>query len=185
MTSAADFHAAFLRAYKQARERGDAQWQNIWTNTNAWSQLMIYDPEAVVRVIAPSLNLQCWVGEPFRLDAVFYAKNANHWFPMHVAIEHENAPRGFRDEIQKLLSVRCPLKVGITYALKSDGSLPDLQAVVEEDVRREFAAANALIQEDGATEYLFLLGCEANTFQLQWRSLIVNAANGPGRQTFQ
>jgi hypothetical protein len=104
---------------------------------------------------------------------------------MQVAIEHENDPRGFRDEVQKLLSVRCPLKVGITYALTGDGSQPDLQSRVEGGIRREFAAANALSQEDGATEYLFLLGYEVNDRELQWRKLIFNAANGPEGQMFQ
>ena len=92
----------FLKAFEQMRERFDnAQWQSIWTDTKDWSQVMIYDPEAVARLIAPSLNLQCWVGEPFRLDVVVHNKNATHcWFPMHVAIEHENDPRGFGDEIR-------------------------------------------------------------------------------------
>jgi hypothetical protein len=186
MTSATDFHTAFLKVFEQKRKRfDDAQWQSNWTNTKDWSQLMIYDPEAVVRLVAPNLNLRCWVGEPFRLDAVFHIENAaRSWFPMRVAIEHENDPLGFGDEIQKLLSVRCPLKVGITYALIGDGSQSDLQGGVEDEIRREFDEANALTREDGTTEYLFLLGCEVNR-ELQWRKLIFNAATGPKGHTFQ
>ena len=116
---------------------------------------------------------------PNPADAVFHAKNSQSWFPIQVAIEHENDPRGFRDEIQKLLSIRSRLKVGITYALIGEGSQSNLQRRVEEDIRREFdfAIANDLPQEDGTTEYLFLLGCEINVRELLWCKLIFNAAN--------
>ena len=187
MTFAADFRAAFLAAYQQARERyGPAEWEEMWTDPKAWSKVMIYNEDAVVRVVAPRLNLQCWPGEPLHLDAIFFERDADYWLPIHIAIEHENAASGFREEIQKLLSIRCPLKVGITYGLTSDsGSLSDLRARTEDKIRQEIFAVNAVMQEDLRTEYLFLIGCEIKRFELQWFSLIFNAASGPGSQAFQ
>jgi hypothetical protein len=147
----------------------DAQWQSNW-NTKAWSDLMIYnrDPPAVVRAVANHLDqLCCWEKPPFEplhLDAVFSAKSSESWFPICIAIEHENEPRDFLVEIRKLLTIRCPLKVGITYVLMSDArrNRPKLRDQVEDGIRREFAAANIVIQEAPATEYLFLLGYEVN-----------------------
>jgi hypothetical protein len=49
------------------------------------------------------------------LDLVFYEEGTGGC-PLAVAIEHENDPRGFEDEMDKLFSVRSGLKVGITYA---------------------------------------------------------------------
>lgn len=191
MKHATDFYTAFLQAFGRMKIRfDDAQWESRWTNTKDWSKLMIYDPDAVIRAVADSFDadLACWAErpyEPLHLDAVFHVKNSRSWFPIGVAIEHENAAHTFSDEIQKLLSVRCPLKVGITYSLISDGSQADLQARVEDEIRREFAAANALTQEDDTTEYLFLLGYEVTHRVLQWRKLIFNAAAGPAGQSFQ
>lgn len=193
MKSATDFHAAFLKAFEKMREPiGSTQWKCKWTHPKHWSQLMIYgrDPKAVVRAVADSFDddLQCWEErpyEPLHLDAVFHAKNSRSWFPIHVAIEHENDPSDFCNEIQKLLSVRCQLKVGITYALVSDSSQSHQQERIAGEIRREFDQANNLTHEDGATEYLFLLGYEINTYELQWRKLIFNAATGPAGQSFQ
>jgi len=169
----------------------DAQWHSYWTETKDWSQQMIYkrEPPAVVRAVADSFDeLQCWEQRPFEplhLDAVFHAKNSRSWFPIQVAIEHENDSKRFPDEIRKLLSIRSRLKVGITYALIGEGSQSDLQRRVEGDIRREFADANALPKEDGTTEYLFLLGCEIDVRELLWRKWIFNGAIGPGSQAFQ
>ena len=98
----------------------------IWEDISRWSDLMIYnakpssDEDAVVRTVASQLGLKCYPREPLHLDAVFVKRDAEswEWFPVLVAIEHENAPAKFETEVQKLLSIRCPLKVGITYALR-------------------------------------------------------------------
>jgi hypothetical protein len=56
-------------------------------------------------------NLQAQKNIPFRAGSVFSVEKG--WFPIVVAIEHENACAGFESEVMKLFSVRCPLKVGI------------------------------------------------------------------------
>jgi len=190
MKQAIDFYTAFIQAFEKMTIRfDDAQWKSKWINTKDWSKLMIYDPDALIRTVANSFDadLACWAErpyEPLHFDAVFHAKNSGSWFPIRVAIEHENAAHTFRDEIQKLLSVRCPLKVGITYALINDSSQPDLQAKIEVEIRQEFAAAKAITQEDDKTEYLFLLGYEVTDRVLQWRRLIFDAATGPADKSF-
>jgi hypothetical protein len=193
MTLATDFCAAFIKAYDQMRLRldDDAQWQANW-NTKTWSDLMIYkrDPPAVVRAVANHLDqFCCWEKSPFEplhLDAVFSAKSSDSWFPICIAIEHENEPGRFLDEIRKLLTIRCPLKVGITYALMdARRNQPKLLDQVEDRIRTEFAAANAVIQEAPGTEYLFLLGYEASIRTLQWHYLIFNAGNSPEGARFQ
>jgi hypothetical protein len=59
-------------------------------------------------------------------DALFCKADAADWFPVAAAVEHENDPDGFDREIKKLLTVRAPLKVGITYALRDQGSAQPL-----------------------------------------------------------
>jgi len=71
---------------------------------------MLWDSRSVLARTAEALSLYYYPGEPLRIDAVFSAKK-RQWFPMSVAIEHENQPSGLASEIRKLLSVRVPLKV--------------------------------------------------------------------------
>jgi hypothetical protein len=146
--------------------------------------MMIYEDNAVVRNVASHLHLQCVRGEPFRLDAVFEAKEDKPWYPPHVAIEHENNPHGFQTELRALLSIRCPLKVGITYALTSDlgstGSLTKLRDKIANQIRDAHLAFAALTREDPDTEYLFLLGSEEKLGELRWYSIMFRSSAGPG-----
>lgn len=75
-------------------------------------------------------------------------------------LEHENLPRKFYEEIRKLLSVRTPLKVGITYALNEQGNYQRIPDRIRATVKEEFHKINGLIGEDPRTEYLFLIGLE-------------------------
>lgn len=207
MPLASDFGDAFTQAYEKARQRfTDQEWSETWCADTRyehpnWNDFMLYgepnQPDSVLTLTARLLSLQHWAidptrpwgAEPFHLDAVFVPQGANHWFPVGVAIEHENETTGFRTELHRLLSVRAPLKVGITYAFgPNDGEEIALtnrhsQRVFNE-IRSQFASINAVIGEDGASEYLFLLGWYVKPFQVQWRSLTFCAAIGPGGQTF-
>jgi hypothetical protein len=183
-TYAVDFLTAFREYYDEARKRkSEIEWRNNWHNTRDWSQMLIYDEDAEIRKVAPRLGLQCLRGEPFRLDAVFQLANDKPWCPPHVAIEHENNPHGFRTELRALLSIRCPLKVGITYTLRSDArsaeKLSALRDTITRDIREAFAAFEALNNEDPDTEYLFLVGSEEKPHELRWFSRIFCSVTGP------
>jgi hypothetical protein len=199
MVSAKDFRTGFVAAYRAARERHRNDWRDTWMSTVRWSGLMIYnakpsaDEDAVVRSVASDLGLKCHRGEPFGFDAVFYKRDAENWewewFPILVAIEHENARTIFDGEVKKLLSIRCALKVGITYAL-SDTNLPfaGIHSGIARNIENRFNTIQAAIIEDPKTEYLFLIGTETKDelFELKWYSLEFRAGDGPRKdQAFE
>ncbi len=188
--SAKDFRAKFIAAYRTARENHSGEWDVIWTNTNRWSSLMIYNAEdAVVRAVASQVGLKCYRGEPLNLDAVFVKHDAKdwEWFPILVAVEHENKRTTFGGEVEKLLSIRCPLKVGITYALcDTNRPFADQRSEIASVIKNKFSTIKAKIIEDANTEYLFLMGTEVTPRALQWFSLEFRAGDGPGKdQTFE
>jgi hypothetical protein len=193
MPSASDFHAAFLRAYSDTRKRyDDDQWFDVWHDSTKWSALMMYNDNAVLKLTARQLDIRyCpWVSEPLRLDVVLVPPHQTLWFPMHVAVEHENEPRNFEMEIRKLYSVRAPLKVGITYALLDHRDHQQIPDKIAEKVRSTHEDAIRVMSEDPETEYLFLLGREvrigtsARACELEWSSLAYTAETGPGHSAF-
>ncbi|MBW4022614.1 MAG: hypothetical protein HIU92_05645 [Proteobacteria bacterium] len=118
MVTAERFLTHFTALYDEQRAAlSDEEWGIVWGDASSWSSFMIYDEKSVVRKLAETLNLTCFNGEPMRLDAVFTPTAKYDWFPIAVAIEHENNHRGFHGEINKLLSIKCPLKVGVTYSI--------------------------------------------------------------------
>jgi hypothetical protein len=195
MVSAKDFRTKFVTAYRAARERHREEWDAVWTDISRWSGLMIYnakpssDEDAVVRTVASQLGLKCYSREPLTFDAVFVKPDAEswEWFPVLVAIEHENARLTFEGEVQKLLSIRCPLKVGITYVLRdTNRRFADLRSGIAKIIENGFNTINAEIVEDAKTEYLFLIGTEVEPRELQWFPLEFRAGDGPRKgQTFE
>jgi hypothetical protein len=141
--------------------------------------------QPILGATAAKMGLAYWDREPFRLDAAFvrpkYEVVGNLPLPLVVAIEHENDVRGFMAEIAKLTHVRCPLKVGITYAvITTPGSPVDpsaAQANIEEWVAK--VAALHEIKEDPTTEYLYLLGVEHAPYSLQWHAYTYQVGDGP------
>jgi len=107
---------------------------------------------------------------------------------MEICVEHENNPRTFRDEIQKLLSVRSPLKVGVSYVLQSDlsknGSRMQLIQSLQSEIREQFKLVDKFCPEGPNTEYLFLIGCDIGNYELEWSSLQFSAVVGPQEQVF-
>lgn len=173
------------------------RWDELWRR---WKGLMLARPEessrlpretsaSVLADVAANLGL-CYPSEngnrePMTLDAVFSAPSEKKdRFPIRVAIEHEDDWTGFESEIRKLLSVRCPLKVGITYT----GDSPKGQEYRDEVagwIREDFDEIKDTVKEYADTEYLFLIGAESNNQEISsWYSLSFRASEGPGNEGF-
>ncbi len=189
--TAEGFREAFVGSFdecsktlKQARI-----WEEAWPR---WNELMlaqlINSPE--LRVIqrsvlvrtAEAMGLSYWKGQPLTVDAIFSYEGS--WFPILAAIEHENDWRGFESEVMKLLSLRCPLKVGITYA--ADRNLEACCEKVMEILQGDLDDAKSSIGEDPLTQYLFLIGGESEGEDIScWYSLDFRAGDKASRQSFR
>jgi hypothetical protein len=119
--TAAKFRDRFVQSYDEVRQafRTTTEWSlKGWPQ---WTGLMLAHPSSVLAKAAQKLGLHYYDGEPLRLDAVFSADDGA-WFPVVAAIEHENVRKDFvKSEVAKLLTIRCPLKVGITHVGRSGG----------------------------------------------------------------
>jgi hypothetical protein len=185
MVCAKDFLAGFTAEYDAAR-RGhtDAAWADAWCDRppGAWTRLMIKAEDAVMRSVAPRLGLTCVPGEPLHYDAVFIKGGAERWerFPILVAIEHENSWGTFHGEIAKLLTIRCPLKVGVTYLPVGDGRTFDMvTGTITRHIENWFGLIKRHTAEDPAAEYLFVIGREVEPLKLEWYALAFRASDGP------
>ena len=138
---------------------------------------------SVLADVAVRLGL-CWVsGEPMTLDIAFVEPSAAvWWYPIRVAIEHENVRSKFGEtEIPKLFSVRCPLKVGITYVLAQTPNKG--LGEVRQHLKNKFDLISEIVGEDPRTEYLFLVG--APEVVSDWYAISFLASEGPGNKSFQ
>jgi hypothetical protein len=187
------FLRAFLESYKDCRQSyTEPEWELVWSASEVWNCLMPWtttrpelareSSEPVLAKVAEKLGLDYWEREPLGLDGALYPKGGNvdygFPFPILVAIEHENDRTGFISEVQKLLSVRCPLKVGITYVLGDTDSSVWL-AVLGQQAKRKFERIAQFISEDPATEYLLLVGCEEEPHEIKWYYSILSPAAQP------
>lgn len=186
--NAQKFWDAFFAAYNEARAKYDnPTWKEVWgiNGSSRWSHHMLWEPESVIRTTAKALGLSVARGEPLRLDAVFTLPeppDSWHHFPIQVALEHENVPWTMEKEIRALLSVRAPLKVGITYSLSDHRrSSRDVVKWLAERINEEYRRSLAVTKEDPKTEYLFIVGEEHETidFALNWKIMSFNAEEGP------
>jgi hypothetical protein len=198
--SAKMFREAFLASYVKVRDSfaRKERWNEMW---HRWNDLMLSRPDessrlpreisaSVVADVAGKLGL-CYPSEyrnrqPMTLDAALADQSDNQdRFPIKVAIEHENDWSGFDSEIKKLLSVRCPLKVGITYSDDSPKGREYRQEIAGY-IKDDFDEISLIVREDPATEYLFLIGAESDDNEIScWYSLDFRAENGPGDQSFR
>ncbi len=124
--------------------------------------------------------------QPMTLDAIFVKPTKNRDpFPMRVAIEHEQDWTGFDCEVRKLLQVRCPLKVGITYSDESPQGKKYRDRVAK-NIQDNFDEIRPVIAEAPQTEYLFLIGAESDDKEIScWYSLDFRARTGPRNRRFQ
>jgi len=134
--------------------------------------------ESVLAKTAKRLGLRYHTREMLRLDAIFSL--GAEWFPIIVAIEHENDYRGFVSEIIKLLSIRSPLKVGITYLYSREGREQTAIAHIEKLIAENFRNIAKIAPENERSEYLFLVGAENSSAPKQisrWYSLDFHACD--------
>ena len=194
--TAKTFCDTFLKSYSKVRAAftDEERWIQVWTTQ--WNALMVWQPTAtfhppqeiqrsVLADTAAELGLHYQNGEPLRLDAVFSGQQA--WFPILAAIEHENNCSGFESEVTKLLSVRCLLKVGITYTYGSSERRQKSLEYIEQIIKENFVKISRAVGEDRRTEYLFLVGIEVpeRPKELSWYGLDFQACEGPQSRRFQ
>lgn len=191
MPYADSFCAAFLKSYLACRNDygGDRlRWREVISDPYQWSSCMLWAaPPApqcrtVLGLTAEAMGLRDWGHEPFSLDAVFLPHDAQtrgrYPFPIIVAIEHENDIRGFGSEIAKLVHIRCPLKVGITYAWPYR-DVDRCRKRIEDDARAVAKVVGAHTSECVHAEYLYLLGVdERSDGDLAWHALAFDAEAG-------
>lgn len=99
----------------------------LWTQPKSYTHFIRAN---VFPLIASRLELSHYPGDYYLLDGVYFAEKDEENFPaktfakyIAVAIEHENAPSGSVNEMNKLQLFNAPLKVLITYPKKpSDGT---------------------------------------------------------------
>ena len=151
----------FSEAYEECvgtfkEEHLDDIWNDSWSRLMMWNSAAPPSPlkQSVWTKTAEKLGLKYWEGEP--LSAFYSMTDARRIppFPIVVALEHEYDFRSFDREIVKLLSVRCPLKVGITYVVGNDVS--ERLNRVAGSIRNRFNELLDVVGEDPKTEYLFL-----------------------------
>jgi hypothetical protein len=188
------FQEAFIASYYKARacfteaERWDDFSWGPYASAN-FTSLMLRTSRLPSEISAPVLaEVAAGLGlcypncHPMTIDAVFADHSAQRdWFPISVAIEHENVRTNFWSEVCKLFSVRCPLKVGITYITSSDPR--NGLGQITENVRSNFALISQMAGEDPGTEYLFLVGVERRVSL--WYALDFRGSDGPESKTFQ
>jgi hypothetical protein len=197
--SGAEFIAAFSAAYREARALYERdEWVKLWGKpyNEFWNWFMMWKSNrpatcrgrSVLEVSAERLGLEYWEREPLKLDGAFYREDAqldyDLPFPMVVALEHQNFDINFRHEIRKLMSVRCPLKVGITYTWDNRGPSfcehEKRREVVRQAVRAEYDRIASVVAEDPRIEYAFLVGSEESSRECTWYALAFSAGAGPG-----
>ena len=168
MPTAEGFLEAFIKKYNEKHYENQEQWEVIWTDTYNWSNFII---ECVIKSINYE-NLRCHNGEPLRLDAVFTGANLWDWFPISIALEHENNPIGVHGEIKKLISIDCPLKVLITYSLIGEKEVNWVKEKIRKSFFESLHRTDHLLSRN--SEYLFIIGKELHDKpkELSWEYAI-------------
>jgi hypothetical protein len=200
--TAAEFLQKFLESYRERRERfTDEKWGEVW-GSGWWNSFMMWrtgQPEPLGRSVlvltAEKLGLRYAEEEPLTLDIVMYRgeqfeRPHDPRLPATVALEHENDRRSAWREIEKLLSVRAPLKVLITYTQGAELPIDEdegkrrlrmLHGVVREHKKRAEKIAG---REEGA-EYLIIVGHEGQTQSMWSYAMSFGSAQDPPEAGFQ
>jgi len=98
--------------------------------------------------------------EHYRIDQCWFSYTGppNETWNLDVAIEHENKPDAYLDEVQKLLAIRCPLRVVIGYP-KATGPAEDAFEVhPDRGDRLKACLAGTRYQDQEPSELLLILG---------------------------
>jgi len=200
--TAKQFLQTFLESYRECRQAfGDDQWERMCEG-GRWNGFMMGttgQPEPLGKSVlvqtADKLGLCYGRGEPLRLDAVFHerpdpdvARTPDARFPMLVVIEHENERRGIWNEMQKLLSVRSPLKVLITYTRRyfaREQRAQERLKEIGEVVKGHWERACRVLGREEATEYLIIVGDEPEKGKPSWYAMDFSGTQGPVTKEFQ
>ena len=169
---------------ERVSQYGDAILQAYPNNRN-WTAYMLKNETSLLGELSTRLELTMANGW-YTLDAVYYQKclslqtrpRRKYVFPacMNVIIEHENGER-VETEMWKLLMFRSPLKVLMFYDKTTDGNnwLRDKLKELLEMCRQ----VDAMWPEAGNTEYLFLVGNQADAGAMPfWR--FIRSPSGEG-----
>lgn len=179
------FLETFAQCLPQTAEHRAEAWKN-WTafvtgkrgqEGSYWNPL-----ESVLPRVARKLGL-AYELEYLRLDVVFFAPG-DPWGNF-VFVEHEDEIEGFATdggEVEKLMNVLAPLKVGITYDWKGK---PDSASMLEEKIGHLFRTRHPSIREAKETEYLFLLGIMSRPETLIWKYLLFTSPEGSDTKHFE
>jgi hypothetical protein len=96
-----------------------------------------------------------WQGKYEMVEKLAEAVKMNaHLWDLKIAVEHENNPKDWTDELVKLVHIRCPLKVviGYNYSDKRD----------EDEKKLDYASIcmnmTSAFDNNGKEEYLVILG---------------------------
>lgn len=193
----AKFLTEFLKAYSTSRDAlGEVELQKRvyypakrWSSSEhlAWTYFMLQTPplEGMVKPVlhqtADELKLKPR-HEALKIDLVLYSEelaptpNKEIPLPIIIAIEHECNRRTFRQEIKKLLSVRCLLKVGITYVGNEGFKTNEILSEIRSEVMSLRQQADGPIGEDPKAEYLFLVGVDVEKRPAPWQAMQFKAS---------
>ena len=106
------------------------------------------------------------MNEYYRIDAIGYRDKKEsiscphivepHYWPLDVAVEHENESGKWTDELVKLLYINCPLRVVIGYYTEGQDIAPALEYAAKILSQANLEAPSPCVTD--AHEYLLILG---------------------------
>ncbi len=159
MINSSSFYKAWLHVVKQ--ENTFELLRNTWSNNKNFTHEIIHSKEAVIQKVANEIKLDCYSGDYYSLDAVFYTKkdlvsNIPHnscWLKeIQIAFEHENIfNNNLYQEVAHLLITRCNLKVLVSY--------PNYEKEPTTDYLHDIISSCSIAQEISEKEnFLLILG---------------------------
>ena len=178
------FLLAFTEAFWECVPEKPLEQMQSWNNLTAFitgrqsKNGGYWEPieKCVLPQVADKLGLK-YQHEYLNFDLVLFP-TGDPWGNL-IFVEHENQIGGFGEEIEKLMSVLAPLKVGITYGSADQG----LQ--LQKTLQNYFRERHPSINEAPETEYLFLLGTAWDRKLWGWKYLNFKILAGPSGTQFQ
>lgn len=138
-----------------------------------YTKLIISSENSVVLDLAKRLELECFNGDYYYIDSVFYKKNdlipdishGCYLKDIRIAFEHENDfNSGLFQEVSHLLQTKCNLKVLVSYPetlAQAESELDYLYSIIKSSENSDFIS--------GKEEFLVLFNFGEAT---HWRSWI-------------
>lgn len=176
------FLCAFSVQWESARVKEGVGLEDLYRDAKAWTAFMLgetgflRDVMMQLRVLVPDLR---YMREWYTVDALYvggenlFRENLSYASKVHTLIEHERG-ESVEEEMWKMVHWRSPLKVLIMY----DYSDPEKTTVLRREwLSRKLLKLNEMLAkvsefhpESSETEYLFLVGRQANlNSKIDWR----------------